>query len=458
MNDSDVGRSFGFIKIILLSIFLGIIASFAALIFKEIISFIQNLIFVQDVNFTLELDEHIPILPLSVLIVFTPAVFGMFVVWITSKYAPEAKGHGVPEVMNAIHTRGGKISASIVLVKSIASSITIGSGGSAGREGPIVQICSAIGSSIGAIAKLNTRQRVIFVASCAAAGIAATFNTPIGAVMFAVELLLLEVTSLSLLAVSIAVSTSIFVSQFLIGATPAINIEAIRSSLLYISDVYEITLYIPFGFLLGILGVIFINLLYKIEDLFLEWFNNKYIRHIVGMLLVGLMLYFCYEVYGEYYIGGVGYATIVDLLSKPSFSILFLLSMVVFKLTATCLTLGTGGSGGIFSPSLFMGASFGALFATIISTVTPIQLPVIDFVIAGMAGMVSATTGAMLTSVIMAFEMTRNYDAILPILITAGISYRVRHLLCPENIYTLKLVRRGINLRSPLSLGTKDLK
>lgn len=442
----------GIVKTILISILLGLLSSLAAFLFKEVISFIRNLIFNQELSFGHDLHQHIPTFSTSILIIFVPALFGLIVVWLTSTFAPEAGGHSVPEVMNTIHNKEGNMKPSLVFVKSIASALTIGSGGSAGREGPIVQICAAVGSNVGAILHLPYRHKVILIAATAAAGIASTFSTPLGGVLFALELLLLEITSASLIVVSITVSTSMFVSSFILGDHPAINVPEIRSTIFTVSNFYEILVYIPFGVLLGLWSGAFIKLLYKVEDLFKEWFNNKYLRHGVAMLIVGLMLFCCHKLYGLYYVGGLGYATILEILSCPSSSITFFAVILSFKLIATCLTLGTGGSGGVFTPALFMGAISGGLFSSVLTAVTPLDISMVDFVIAGMAGVVSATTGAMLTSVVMAFEMTRSYDSILPVLTTAAISYRVRHIIYSENIYSKHLLRRGIKLKSPFAI------
>jgi len=181
------------------------------------------------------------------------------------------------------------------------------------------------------------------------------------------------------------------------------------------------------------------------EDLFEQHFRaNDYLRHATGMLLVGILFYALVSTSGHYHIAGVGYATVQDILSGTTYSIGFLLILFALKLAATSLTLGSGGSGGIFSPALFLGATLGSAYGVLLNTLFPgMHASAQAFAVAGMAGMVGGTTGAAIAAIVMIFEMTRDYNVIVPMTIAVALSYGIRKLLVNESIYTLKLVRRG---------------
>lgn len=210
---------------------------------------------------------------------------------------------------------------------------------------------------------------------------------------------------------------------------------------------FYVFIYVFFGIVVGIISDIFIRGVYAFEDAFNKYFSNAYLRHMTGMLLIGCMMFFSMNLFGHYYIEGIGFATIQDCLNNNITSSWLLLILVFAKLLATSLTLGTGASGGIFSPSLFMGATLGSAFGYLMNYFFPaLGVSPVLFSLIGMAAMLGSTTGALLTSVILICEMLRNYHFILPLLITVLIAYIVRNYFCVENIYTLKLHRRGISL------------
>ena len=203
-------------------------------------------------------------------------------------------------------------------------------------------------------------------------------------------------------------------------------------------------LFVPLGILIGFLSMAFIWSLDKAEDLFESIPGGYYVQHVLGMLTLGIMIYALWEYAGHYYVEGVGYASITQILlgilSDPG----FLLLLMAFKLVATCLTLGSGASGGVFSPSMFMGAALGATFGHLCQLVFPeLGIPVAAFAIAGMAGAVAGSTGALLTAIAMTYEMTFDYNVMLPVMMTSAISWATRRWLLPESIYTIKLLRRG---------------
>ncbi|MFZ0507699.1 MAG: chloride channel protein, partial [Methylocella sp.] len=294
-------------------------------------------------------------------------------------------------------------------------------------------------------------QRALLIAAGGGGGIAATFNTPIGGIVFAVELMLPFATPLSLLWVGLSCVTATYIGRVFFGVLPSFNVPSFP--LIEVSGLALPVLpwFALLGLILGVLAWLLTRGIYWFEDLFDAMPGNYYTRHISGMLLVGLVMYgfmaFSERYFGQpnhYYVQGVGYATIMDILRGELTASDFLLLLVVAKLLATCLTLGSGASGGVFSPSMFLGAALGGCFGSTLLHVLP-DLPMTPahFAYAGMAGMVGGTTGAVLTGTIMIFEMTRDYTVILPVILTVVLACAVRNWLSPSTIYTLKLRRRG---------------
>ena len=376
-------------------------------------------------------------------IILAPVIGAVFVTFLVSNFAPEAKGHGVPEVMDAIYYREGKIRPIVALVKSLASAIAIGSGSSVGREGPIIQIGSALGSTLGQIIQMPIGQRIAMVAAGAGAGIAATFNTPIGGVMFAIELMMPEVSVNTFLPVAIATGAATFVGRWFIGQQPAFAVPQLQALTTDGNAVVLLILYAALGAVTGVAAAGFIRSLHLAED----WFDKipgRYTRHIFGMLLLGLLMYVLFVTLGQYYVDGVGYATIESILVGHTSTVWLLGLLFACKAIATSMSLGSGSSGGIFSPSLFMGATLGGGFAALLqATGIPIPISIPDFAMVGMGAMVGGGTGAVMTAITMTFEMTREYDIVMPMILAVATSVGVRRLLSRENIYTLKLVRRG---------------
>jgi CIC family chloride channel protein len=331
----------------------------------------------------------------------------------------------------------------VAVVKSLASAIAIGSGASVGREGPIIQIGAALGSTAGQLIRLPIGQRVALVAAGAGAGIAATFNTPIGGVMFAIELMLPEVGVSTFLPVAIATGAATFIGRWFIGDQPAFLVPAMAPMAADANAIVLLLLYAVLGALTGVAAAGFIGALHLAEDLF-DRIGSRYLRHMLGMLMLGLLMYALFRGFGQYFVDGVGYATVQSILTGGANLYGLLALLFVAKLAATALSLGSGSSGGIFSPSLFMGATLGAAFAALLARAgltIPLSIPA--FAMVGMGAMVGGATGAVMTAVVMIFEMTLSYDMIMPMIVAVAMSAGVRRVLSRETIYTLKLVRRG---------------
>jgi CIC family chloride channel protein len=436
-------RALGLVQLSLLALTVGVVSGIGAVVFRDLIGLVHNGLFFGRLDAHYDANLFTPPSPWGALVILVPVVGAFAVTFLVTKFAPEAKGHGVPEVMDAIYYKGGIIRPAVALVKSLASAIAIGSGAAVGREGPIIQIGSAFGSTLGQIIHMPPGQRITLVAAGAGAGIAATFNTPIGGVMFAIEMMMPEVSVRTFLPVAIATGTATFIGQFFFGSQPAFTVPPLIPLSTDISSALSLMLYALLGALTGIAAAVFIRGLHLLEDVF-ERVRNPYLRHASGMLALGVLMYVLHLAYGHYYVQGVGYATVQAIVLGNLTAAGLLLLLYACKLLATCLSLGSGSSGGIFSPSLFMGATIGGAFAAGFSTLhLPLVLNIPSFAMVGMGAMVGGGTGAVMTAVTMIFEMTRDYDIVLPMILAVAFSVGVRRLLSRESIYTFKLVRRG---------------
>lgn len=440
-----------------LALLVGVFGGFGSILFRNIIAFIHNLFFLGRFSLEFDPDAHMAHSPWGIGVIMVPVAGAVLVTWLTKRLAPEARGHGVPEVMNAIYYRGGRIRPVVVAAKALTSAISIGTGGSVGREGPIIQIGSAFGSTLGQVIRMPARQRIVLVSAGAAAGIAATFNAPIGGLAFAIELMLVSISARTVSLVAVATVTATYIGRFWSGLEPSFDIPNLVTFNTNAVGGLTLLLCVPLGILMGLAAVLFIRSIYWFEDRFEEHIKNAYLRHVLGMLLLGIMIYMFLEYTGEYYVGGVGYGTIMDVLAGTLTDPLFLLVLFVGKLLATGLTLGSGASGGVFSPTLFLGATLGAAFGRFAMLLFPdAGLDPVIFTVAGMGAIVGGTTGAVLTAITMTFEQTHDYSAMLPLILTIGLAYVVRVKLCSESVYTLKLSRRGVGVPQGLQAAISN--
>jgi chloride channel protein, CIC family len=440
----DDARALPLVVLCLLALSVGVIGGVGAVVFRALIAFVHNLLFLGQISIAYDSSIFTPPHPWGAFVILVPVIGGLGVTFIVTNFAPEAKGHGVPEVMDAIYYKRGVIRPIVAVAKSLASALSIGSGAAVGREGPIIQIGSAFGSTLGQWIRMSMGQRVILVAAGAGAGIAATFNTPIGGVLFATELMMPEISVNTFLPVAIATGTATFVGRMFFGDRPAFDVPAQIASLpTEWKSVAILLAYLLLGALVGVAAAVFVRGLQWFEDLF-DKIPGNYLRHTVGTLGVGVLIYALMRWGGHYYVEGVGYSTIQATLTGQLGGAWFLLLLYVCKLLATSLSLGSGSSGGIFSPALFMGATLGGAFAGLVHTLFPsFAISVPAFAMVGMGTMVGAGTGAAMTAVVMVFEMTRDYSIVLPTVLAVAIGLGVRRLLSRENIYTAKLYRRG---------------
>ncbi len=414
---------------VVVAIACGLGGGFGAVALRALIELVQGQFFGPGKNF-LAVVERIPWTWRLV----TPAIGGLLVGPLVYFAAREAKGHGVPEVMESMVLRGGVIRPRVVIVKSLASAITIGSGGSVGREGPIVQIGSALGSTIGQVLGVSTRQIRTLVGCGAAAGIAAAFNAPIAGALFAVEILLGDfgVPQFSPIVISSVVAT--VVSRHFLGDFPAFDVPRY-----HLAGPFELLPYMLVGAISGFVALAFISTLYGCEAFFERLRMPEYLKPVLGGLAVGTIGIWLPQVFG------VGYDTInAALAGEVSAALLALL--LIAKLFATSLTLASGGSGGVFAPSLFLGAVTGGFLGTFIHASFPASTGTSGaYALVTMGAVVGAATHAPITAIIMIFELTGDYRIIPPLMAACVISTLVATLIRRDSIYTLKLHLRGID-------------
>lgn len=422
----------------------GAVTGLGAVGFRDLIGLIHNIFFLGELKVAYNASAFDPRDPWGPFVILAPVIGSIGVTWLVSTFAPEARGHGVPEVVDSIYYKMGVIRPVVAVVKSIASALAIGSGAAVGREGPIIQIGSALGSTFGQVVRMTPSQRITLVAAGAGAGIAATFNTPIGGVLFASELMLPAIGVDTFLPVALSTGAATFIGRLFLGANPAFSVPVYLGAIPdYPASAITLSLYMLLGVFAGVAAAGFVRGLHWLEDLF-EKIPGLYTRHMLGMAIVGIAMYALYRSTGHYYVEGVGYATIQATLRGEIVGAGFFLILFGCKLLATTSSLGSGSSGGIFSPSLFMGATLGAAFASLVSAAdprAPVSLPA--FAMVGMGAMVGGGTGAAMTAVAMIFEMTLDYNIVLPTILAVALALGTRRLLCSETIYTMKLARRG---------------
>jgi chloride channel protein, CIC family len=415
-----------------LGVLIGLLGGLGAVAFRYLIGLFQTLIY----GFDADLGTLAHTLPWW-RILLGPAIGGAIVGPLVYFFAREAKGHGVPEVMNAVARHGGVIRKRVVIVKTLASALCIGSGGSVGREGPIVQIGSALGSSLGQILKVTDNELRVLVACGAAAGIAATFNAPIAGAIFALEIILADFALPTFTPIILSSVIATVVSRAFLGNYPAFRVPTYD-----LESPWEIGFYCILGLLAGLVALAFIVTLYKSEDLWDSWKIPDYAKAAIGGILIGTMALWVPQIMG------VGYDSIGKaLLNQELWPILILL--VPLKILATSITIGSGGSGGIFAPSLFMGAMLGGAFGCAVHALFPsITATPGAYAIVGMGAVVAGTTHAPIQAFLIIFELTQDYRIIPPLMICCVISVFVARGIKKESIYTLKLLRRGIDIQA----------
>jgi CIC family chloride channel protein len=421
-----------------MAVLTGVITGYGSLAFHHLIGFLENLFLYNRIDFHLVSSLHHT---RGAWIILIPAVAIAVVAFIIEKFATEARGHGVPEVIEAVIRKKGLIRKRVSFVKALASSLTIGAGGSVGQEGPIVQIGSAAGSSLGQVFRLRPNLIKTLVGCGAAGGIAATFNTPIAGVIFAVELIILELKTKSFIPLVISSVFATVISRHYLGNEPVLSVPHFT-----LNHPVELIFYLGLGLLSAIVGVMTIKTLYKTEDFFENLPIHFIWKALGGGLLLGLLAYFFPEILG------VGYETVQNALrQEATFPMMF--GLIFLKIIAMSLTIAAGGSGGVFAPCFYIGAMLGGAYGFAVQGLFP------DFVegygayaLVGMASVFAASSRATFTSIVILFEMTLDYSIILPLMFACVIADETAHAILKESIYSLKLKRRGLSFNTDLAV------
>ena len=428
---SDLRR---FLYVDLLGIIAGLVGGLGAIVFEMSIEFIHWLAFEIGTEMV-----KINFYGVNLFIALIPAIGGLIIGPMVFKLAPETKGHGIPEVMESLRFSQGAIRGRVAFVKIIASSITIGTGGSAGKEGAIAQIGASFGSLLGEKLGVGARERKLLVISGLSAGIAGVFNAPLGGAIFGLEILMGGITLYSAIAVLLASVIGAAVVDMYRGHQPIIH----APSYLTFTNPTEILFYFALGIFMGFMAFVWVKLFYFFEDAYEKSSILPYLKPALGGLVTGLLGVY----YLEYGIYGSGYAGI-NLILMGKIGLATMLILGILKMLATSNTVGSGGSGGIFSPSLFIGAMFGGAFGIFLHALFPgiIHQP-FTYSLVGMGALFAATAHAPLTMIVMIPEMSNDYSLLAPMIAACATSYIISVILMGDsNIYTLKLKRKGIKI------------
>ncbi len=410
-------------KVIYYAIIIGIVTGGGCVLYKKIIDNTEILI-LNEVYNSITNRLFFPLIPAT-----GGLVSGLLVYW----FAKEAWGHGVPEVLRAMLLRGGIIKSKVGITDVLASIFTIGSGGSAGRVGPVVQIGATFSSFITSKVRLEKEVIKSLLAAGAAGGIAATFNAPLGGIFFALEIFLKDFSMKQFEPVVACAITASFVSHIFLGDVPAFKIPPYK-----VASLTEIPNFLVLGIFTAIFSVIYIKTLGTFESIFLSSKIPLYIQPFIGGLLTGIIGLYFPRVLGS------NYHPIEEAITN-SLPLQLCIILIFAKLIATSFTLGSGGSGGIFAPALFMGAMLGSVAGKISNMLGFTSHPG-AYAIIGMASFIGATIHAPFSSIFIIFEMTRNYSLILPLFTATFVSYGLARFIMKDSIYTIRLSREGLNV------------
>lgn len=422
---------------IFLSVLVGIVVGFAAVIIKNSVYFIQSLL-VND--FALQYHNYM---------YFAYPAIGIFLVYIFTKHILKRPvGHGIPTTLYAISKNHGKIKQHNMFSSIITSALTVGFGGSVGLEGPTVATGAAWGSNIGRFFHLNYRQILLLLACAGAGAMSAIFKAPIAAIVFVLEVIMLDLTISSLLPLLFASVTAAITSYLFLGMDVLYPIE--------ITEKFNIS-FIPYYIMLGIFAGLVSAYFTKTYKYLQDWFDkqkNSFYKWIIGVSSLGLLIFFFPSLYGEGYeaINGCLHGTSEHLFNNSIFYNLqnnmlwvfaIFILVIIFKAVATSVTFGAGGVGGIFAPTLFIGANTGLLFAQVFSYFGFKTLPFTNFALVGMVGLIAGVLHAPLTAIFLIAEITGGYSLIIPLMVGASVSFATARLFDKYSVYTYQLARRG---------------
>src|SRR5580704_10235198 len=423
----------------LLAALIGILAGLVAYALYDLIGLFTNLAYYHEWSFHFRSPEHTLIGPW---IIVTPVV-GALMIGFMAKYGSEKiKGHGIPEAMEAVLTTHSRIEAKVAILKPLSAAIAIGTGGPFGAEGPIIQTGGAMGSLVGQFLSTTANERKVLLACGAGAGMAATFNTPIAGVILAIELLLFEFRSRSFIPLVIACTLATSVRAILLGQHSMFTMGDVNFDALH-----GLPFYLVLGVLSGVVAIGFTKLLYWVEDQFDRLPIDDLWHPAIGALGLGVIGYFVPRVLG------VGYDTISDILNN-NLALKLLIVIALFKALALVISLGSGTSGGLLAPMFMSSAALGGAFAIVVNMIFPsAHLSPGAYALVAMAAVFGAASRATFAFIVFAFEITHDYNAILPLMLACVIADMIAIHYLPSSIMTEKLARRGLRVPEEYEAG-----
>jgi CIC family chloride channel protein len=442
-TQSQKGAVYRLEIISLLAALVGILAGLIAYILYDLIGLFTNLAYYHEWSFHFRSPEHTPMGPW---IIVTPVVGGIIIGFMAKYGSEKIKGHGIPEAMEAVLTSRSRIEAKVAILKPLSAAIAIGTGGPFGAEGPIIQTGGAFGSLVGQLISTTASERKVLLACGAGAGMAATFNTPIAGVILAIELLLFEFRARSFIPLVIACTLATSVRAVLLGQRSMFTVANVNFDILH-----GLPFYLILGVLSGIVAIGFTKLLYWVEDQFDRLPIDDLWHPAIGALGLGVIGYFVPRVLG------VGYDTISDILNND-LALKLLILIAVFKALALVISLGSGTSGGLLAPMFMSSAALGGVFAMVINLIFPsAHLSPGAYALVAMAAVFGSASRATFAFIVFAFEITHDYNAILPLMLACVIADMIALRYLPSSIMTEKLTRRGLRVPGEFEVGVMQL-
>jgi len=417
---------------------IGVTAGLANIVFRTVTEVVRELVFVPGFDLAHQGGWYILLLPL------VPITGMVLLIPLSLMYPGKVNGYGFTKFLKKVNLEGGIIKFRNVVIKIVSTALTIGTGGSAGVEGPIAQVGGALGSQFGQFFRVSGVRMKVYIAAGCAGGVGAMFNAPIAGVFFASEIVLLgtyEISSFSALVISSAMAT--VVSRAYYGESPAFPIPDYH----IVNHLVEIPLYILMGVIIGIIAVIHIRFFYKVRDWFAGLKLHPQIKPIFGALLIGFIAMRFPQIMGD------GYEYIEDVLAGHGVVSLMLV-LVFLKIIATAITLGSGGAGGVFAPALFIGAVIGGAYGGMAHSLMPeLTASPGAYAAVGIGAFLAASTHAPVTAIFLLFEMTGNYLIIIPIMLSSIIGTVVASKLNRDSIDTVDFTREGIDIHEGMEMA-----
>jgi CIC family chloride channel protein len=419
----------------ILSILVGITAGIVAAIIKNAVHFIQAMLKTE----TMQSVQHYAYFAYPLLGIFLAVLFARYII-------KHSVGHGIPSVLYAISEEKGRIKKHNMFSSIITSAFTVGFGGSVGLEGPTVATGAAYGSYYGSLFHLSYKHRVILLGAASAGAMAAIFKAPITAIVFAVEVIMIDLTATSLIPLLLASIAAVLTSYYIMGPDVLYHFE-----LKELYNMSDLPLFAILGVITGLVSLYFTKVYIFIQETF-DKQKSRTKRLLGGGLILGILVFFFPALYGEGYevinealSGNYSYVHEISFFNRfegTQFLVIFLILVILFKVVATSVTFGAGGVGGIFAPTLFIGANTGLVFS-IIAQMMGYEITPENFVLVAMAGAISGNLHAPLTAIFLIAEITGGYQLFVPLMLVATISYLTTRLFVKNSVYTVQLARRG---------------